>query len=77
MDMTCNIDAKGKLFRLATGIISCIFGIALFTLINMNLISSSLYLLPALGSIIGGLFAIWEARSGWCLARSLGIKTPI
>ena len=77
MQMTCNIDAKGKLFRLVTGIISCSFGIILFILISTNVITSSVYLLPALGSVIGGLFAVWEARAGWCIARSLGIKTPI
>ncbi|MCP2507388.1 MAG: hypothetical protein NLN64_03730 [Candidatus Thalassarchaeaceae archaeon] len=77
MQMTCNIDAKGKLFRLVTGIISCSFGIILFILISTNVITSSVYLLPALGSIIGGLFAVWEARAGWCIVRSLGIKTPI
>jgi hypothetical protein len=77
MQMACNIDSKGKLFRLITGIISCSFGITLFILINTNLITSTTYLLPAVGSILGGLFAVWEARAGWCLVRSLGIKTPI
>ncbi|MDC1419213.1 hypothetical protein N8653_00630 [Euryarchaeota archaeon] len=77
MEMACNIDAKGKLFRLVTGIISCSFGMILFILINSNVITSTIYLLPAVGSILGGLFAVWEARAGWCLARSLGIKTPI
>ncbi|MBT4802467.1 MAG: hypothetical protein HON85_02295 [Euryarchaeota archaeon] len=77
MQMTCNIDAKGKMFRLITGIISCSFGISLFILINTNIITSTAYLLPAVGSILGGIFAVWEARAGWCLVRSLGIKTPI
>ena len=77
MQLACNIDAKGKLFRLIIGILSCSFGITLFILINTNVVTSSVYLLPALGSIFGGLFAVWEARAGWCLVRSLGIKTPI
>jgi hypothetical protein len=28
-------------------------------------------------SIIGGSFAIFEARAGWCVVRAMGFKTRI
>lgn len=30
-----------------------------------------------IGSILGGAFAMWEARAGWCVVRAIGIRTPL
>jgi len=27
--------------------------------------------------VLGGAFAIFEARAGWCALRAMGIKTPL
>ena len=29
------------------------------------------------GAMVGGAFAIFEARAGWCVVRALGIRTPL
>ena len=29
------------------------------------------------GAVLGGAFAIWEGRAGWCIVRAIGIKTPL
>ncbi|RJU80569.1 MAG: hypothetical protein DWB93_05705 [Candidatus Poseidoniales archaeon] len=76
MERKCNIDAKGKLFRFTIGMFSVISGIVIISLFNLNIFLSEEILLMGIFSIIGGLFAIWEAREGWCIVRAIGIRTP-
>ena len=75
MALHCNIDAKGKLIRL-------IYGVA-FTLIGALLAAfwawprgGALPWIVSLALLLGGAFAIFESRRGWCALRALGIKTP-
>ena len=75
--MECNIDQKGRLARLYTGIAAIVFGIALGLLTYLSVIPATLGWLAVTGSIFGGAFAIFEARKGWCIARAIGIKTPL
>ena len=77
MDRTCNIDAKGRAVRLLTGIFAILAGLILAILVNLGTLSFESYWLLVSGSIIGGLFAMWEARAGWCVVRAIGIKTPL
>ena len=75
--MECNIDQKGRLARLYTGIAAIVFGIALALLTYLSVIPAVLGWLAVAGSIFGGAFAIFEARKGWCVVRAVGIKTPL
>lgn len=75
--MECNIDQKGRLARLYTGIVAIVFGIALALLTYLSVIPATLGWLAVAGSIFGGAFAIFEARKGWCIVRAVGIKTPL
>ena len=75
--MECNIDQKGRLARLYTGIIAIVFGIALALLTYFSVIPAALGWMAVAGSIFGGAFAIFEARKGWCVVRAIGIKTPL
>ena len=75
--MECNIDHKGRLARLYTGIIAIVFGIALALLTYISVIPTALGWMAVAGSIFGGAFAIFEARKGWCIVRAIGIKTPL
>ena len=77
MNRTCNIDAKGKAVRFLTGIFAILAGLILAILVNLGTLSLESYWLLASGSIIGGVFSIWEARAGWCVVRAIGIKTPL
>ena len=77
VDMECNIDQKGRLARLYTGIIAIVFGIALALLTYLSVIPATLGWMAVAGSIFGGGFAIFEARKGWCIVRAIGIKTPL
>ena len=75
--MECNIDQKGRIARLYTGIVAIVFGIALALLTYLSVIPATLGWLAVAGSIFGGAFAIFEARKGWCIVRAVGIKTPL
>ncbi len=76
MERNCNIGSKGKLFRLIIGLLLVSVGIVLVSLFNYDVLISYTALTIGLMSIMGGLFAIWEAREGWCVVRAIGIKTP-
>ena len=62
-----NIQRNG---RIARGVIGAICLIAGIILVDFNLWVGLVFV----GS---GLFAIYEALSGWCLARACGIKTKM
>ena len=77
MVFECNIDDRGKAFRLKIGIASLLAGVVLsvvFYLADVDWLM--LWLAPA-GMIGGGAFAIFEARAGWCIVRAMGFKTRI
>ena len=76
MPLTCNIDARGKLARLVYGVVLLILGLVLLLA----------WAMPAGGfwawavtvaCLLGGAFAIFEARAGWCVVRAMGFKTPM
>ena len=77
MNRTCNIDAKGKAVRFLTGIFAILSGLVLAILVNQGILSFESYLLLVCGSIVGGVFSMWEAKAGWCVVRAIGIKTPL
>jgi len=76
MPLQCNIDSKGKLARMIYGIVFVVAGIV--ALLAWALPSGALIpWVVAIAMILGGGFAIFEARAGWCVIRAMGFKTPI
>jgi protein-S-isoprenylcysteine O-methyltransferase Ste14 len=74
----CNIDAKGKAVRLFGGIFTLLVAILAVVLIQFSVIpSDTISWFGVAGMMIGGLFAIYEGRTGWCALRAMGIKTPL
>lgn len=76
MALTCNIDARGKAARLIYGVLMLGIGalmVWLWAWQSGGIISwfcSSCVMLA-------GLFAIFEARAGWCVLRAMGVRTPM
>ena len=60
----------GKHGRIARGVIGALCLIAGIVLVDFVLWLGLIF-------VAAGLFAIYEAVSGWCLARACGIKTKI
>jgi len=73
----CNIDSRGKAYRLKYGIYGIIAGFVLSGILILADIGIWMaWLIPA-GLVAGGAFAVFEGWSGWCVARALGFWTPI
>jgi hypothetical protein len=76
MPFTCNIDSRGKRARLIYGILMVALGVVL--LLAWALPQGQVWKwIVAIGCILGGAFAIFEARAGWCAMRAMGFKTPM
>lgn len=75
MPLTCNIDAKGKFIRLIYGSVLLLAGILMLILWAVPRGSVVPWVVSLL-VLLGGGFAIFESRKGWCVVRAMGIKTP-
>ena len=62
-----NIKRQGRIARGVIGSLCLIAGIIIVDFV----------LWLGLVFVVAGLFAIYEALSGWCLARACGIRTKI
>ena len=75
--LECNIDARGKAYRLRLGFRLLIIGLIISAAFFMAGVEMGLLWLAPGGAIAGGAFAMFEGRAGWCVARAIGFKTPI
>ena len=77
MAMECNIDARGKAIRLFGGMFSLIAGLVIASIAHFDLVEIPYLWVAAAGLLAGGTLGIFEGWSGWCVARAMGIWTPI
>jgi hypothetical protein len=75
--MKCNIDARGKRWRLISGVGCSAAGPVLGTLAFALDRGFWGLLIGGAGLLAGGLFQVFEARKGWCAVRAMGFKTPV
>ena len=76
MALECNIDAKGNAVRLRLGLMGIVSSLGLAA--GCLLISApDLAWIVPVGAFLGGVFSIFEGRTGWCVVRALGFRTPI
>ena len=71
--MQCNIDAKGRAVRMIYGVVLLLVGVLLLIFWAASLWTWVISIAVALG----GAFAIFESRAGWCVLRAMGWKTSI
>ena len=76
MAFQCNIDAQGKAVRLRLGIMGVLSSLGLAAACLLISAPDLAWAVPA-GAFVGGAFAIFEGRTGWCVVRALGFRTPI
>ena len=76
MALECNIDARGKSVRLRLGIMGVLSSLGLAAACLLISAPELAWVVPA-GAFVGGAFAIFEGRTGWCVVRALGFRTPI
>ena len=71
--MQCNIDRRGRVARLCSGILVVVVGVLL-----MIFWAREGWKWAVSGVVVaGGLFQIYEAWAGWCVMRAMGFKTPM
>jgi hypothetical protein len=76
MALVCNIDRKGRLVRLVYGVILIVTGLVLMIGWAWPA-ATALSWIVSVCAILGGSFAVFEARTGWCAVRALGFRTPM
>jgi hypothetical protein len=76
MALTCNIDARGKLARMIYGVILTGIGAAMAWLWAWQS-GGAISWICSMCAMFAGLFAIFEARAGWCVLRAMGVRTPM
>ena len=77
MAFECNIDAAGKYVRLMLGISAIIFSTPVVIATMFGVLDQSIGLALISCMWAGGSFAIFEGWTGWCVVRSMGMKTPL
>ena len=77
MALECNIDSKGRAMRLVAGILAILGGVVAYFILTLDIIPvpESIGTLGVLAMVLGGAFAIFEAKAGWCVVRALGFRT--
>jgi len=75
--LVCNIDRRGRIYRLRIGLV--LSGLGLVTGLLGVLVSSGGRWSWVLGAVLlaAGLFSLFEAWRGWCVARAIGFKTRV
>jgi hypothetical protein len=76
MPLQCNIDAKGKLVRLIYGTILLVAGLLMIGLWAARDGTLVAWIVSIACTLVGA-FVIFESRTGWCVVRALGFKTPV
>ncbi|DAC71053.1 MAG TPA: DUF2892 domain-containing protein [Candidatus Poseidoniales archaeon] len=77
MALECNIDSKGRALRLVAGLLAILGGAVAYLILMLEImpVPESIGTLGVLAMFIGGAFAIFEAKAGWCVVRALGFRT--
>jgi hypothetical protein len=75
--MECNIDAKGRAYRLISGVIAAAAGVAVVALAWTGRIGGGWGWSIGLALLACGTFQIYEGWAGWCALRALGVRTPL
>jgi len=76
MPLQCNIDACGKRVRFINGAVLLLMGALLTTFWAIPAGSWMAWVFSLLVLVVGA-FVLFEACTGWCVARAMGFKTPI
>lgn len=75
MNLTCNIDQRGRKARLRGGVVVGLCGV---TLVVTGFPTHSLAtILVGIFIWFTGAFMIFEGIRGWCALRAMGFKTPL
>ena len=75
--MRCNIDAKGKVIRLLSGVFFLLVGLGLLLVVVFSMPEISWLWMVGVLLVAIGVFQVFEGWAGWCVLRAMGIKTRL
>lgn len=78
--MQCNIDARGKAFRLIMGLAMVLVGAGLIAARWFGPLTGQGFdwpLYAGIGLVACGAFGVFEGWAGWCAMRAMGFKTRL
>ena len=75
--MRCNIDAKGKVIRLLSGVFFLLVGLGLLLVVVFSMSEISWLWMVGVLLVAIGVFQVFEGWAGWCVLRAMGIKTRL
>ena len=75
MALACNIDRRGRVFRLAVGIACALAGMGAAVLAWW--LHSLTLLVVGIAFVLAGAVCMWQGAKGYCIARAMGIRMPI
>ena len=73
----CNIDSKGKLIRLVSGVAYACVALALLVMAVVAFTDQVWMWVLGVVLLIAGVFQVFEAWTGWCVLRAMGFRTRI
>jgi hypothetical protein len=73
--MKPNIDRKGRVARAISGVLCIAVGVVLWWITWPE--STTYRWIVSILAIAIGVFQLFEAKRGWCVARACGLKTPM
>ena len=73
--MTPNIERMGRIARAISGLMTIATGVACWVFSWPG--SVAWRWVAIVVCMIAGLFQLFEAKRGWCIARACGMKTPM
>jgi hypothetical protein len=76
MALQRNIDTRGRIARGATGV-ACLAIAAAIAGGASQPRSAALHWTCIIALMAAGLFQVFEAAVGWCVARACGLRTPL
>lgn len=75
--MQCNIDSKGKVVRLVSGVVFTCVALALLVMVVVALADQVWMWVLGVVLLIVGVFQMFEGWTGWCVLRAMGFKTRL
>ena len=76
MPLSCNIDARGRRYRLLMGIALLLIGLIMLLLWPVRTGGWVAWVVTSC-VIVSGAVGVFEARHSWCVLRAMGFKTRI
>ncbi|MCA9291626.1 MAG: hypothetical protein KDA25_10905 [Phycisphaerales bacterium] len=75
--MACNIDARGRVVRLVTGLVTLALGVVAMLVAWLAAWDHVAITVGGIVLCVFGAFGVIQGWAGWCAVRALGFRTRL